>query len=109
MEIDYDTNITIMCKFHAQSVLNITNDCSCSIRYKTQFYKGTSHSGTVTLIIHPVKGEVQDFNITAANGTYTAIVEGKFNITGTATINFMHQLIYNNIMQALHLLKPMLS
>ena len=90
VEIDYETNITIVCEFHVQSVLNSKR--VCSIEYKSQFVKRTSYSGTVILDIHPVQGGHQNFTLIATNGSQTVQMEGKFNISGTAC---SHNYSYN--------------
>lgn len=88
VEINYDTNITITCKFHAQSSISSTS--TCSIEYKDQVAEGTSNSDTVTLNIRPIQGGHQNFTITATNGNHTVQMEGKFNISGTACMQLYY-------------------
>ena len=86
VEIDYDTkfNITITCQFHDHPMLNTTSIQVCSVKYKSQFDKGATYSGTVILNIYPIQGGRQNFTIIATNDNHTIHVEGKFNISGTA-------------------------
>ena len=88
VKVNYNRNITILCEFNAKSIDldNGTTNYTCCINYGQQQDKRTSHSPIVTLSIQPIQGRHQSFTIIATNGTHTAWVEGRFNISGMEPI-----------------------